>query len=68
VLSITDRFRDESRSVEPANKPYEDRLETAFRAAIQGQVEALRDMTFRDLLLQSEEEGRDRPGRPPGKS
>lgn len=52
VLSITDRFRDESRSSLPEDRPYEEKLEAAFRSAIAGQQEALSDMTFRDLLLQ----------------
>ncbi len=56
VLSITDSFRSESRSRQPQNKPYEDKLEAAFRAAIEAQQAALEDVTFRDLLLQCEED------------
>jgi len=35
VLSITDRFRSQSRSKRPENAPYEDKLEAAFRSAIE---------------------------------
>lgn len=56
VLSITDRFRSESRSTQPENTPYEDRLEAVFRSAIQAQDETLGGMTFRDLLEQCERE------------
>ncbi len=56
VLSITDRFRAESRSTQPENTPYEDRLEAAFRSAIAAQDETLGGMTFRDLLEQCERE------------
>ncbi len=65
VLSITDRFRDESRSVRPEDKPYEDTLEKAFRSAIQSQGEALKDMTFHDLLRQVEKDRSKWPSRPP---
>jgi membrane protein len=60
VLSITDRFRGESRSARSENRAYEDRLEQVFRSAIQAQDSALAGLTFRDLLLQCE--GEDRPG------
>jgi len=56
VLSITDRFRDESRSNRPENRPYEDRLESVFRSAIAAQDEALNRMTFRDLLMECEQQ------------
>ncbi len=56
VLSITDRFRDDSRSVLPEDRPYEEKLEAAFRSAIAAQEEALAGATFRDLLLTSEAE------------
>ncbi len=56
VLSITDRFRDESRSVRPEDKPYEDKLEGVFRSAIQSQSDALKEMTFRDLLHECEKD------------
>jgi len=59
VLSLTDRFRTESRSVQASDRRYEDRLEAVFRSAIQAQGDALSGMTFRDLLLQAEEAGRD---------
>ncbi|MCK4374611.1 MAG: YihY/virulence factor BrkB family protein, partial [Candidatus Brocadiae bacterium] len=65
VLGITDRFRDESRSARPEDKPYEDRLERAFRLAIESQDKALQDMTFRDLLQQCEEERNKWPRRAP---
>ncbi|MHC4481639.1 MAG: YihY/virulence factor BrkB family protein, partial [Planctomycetota bacterium] len=55
VLSITDRFRDESRSARPEDKPYEDKLEAAFRSAIQAQEEALDKLTLRELLQECEE-------------
>ncbi|KPK65507.1 MAG: hypothetical protein AMK73_02795 [Planctomycetes bacterium SM23_32] len=54
VLSITDRFRAESRSGRPEDKPYEDKLEAAFRSSIRAQEEALEEMTFRELLQQCE--------------
>jgi len=56
MLSITDRFRDESRSEQQENRPYEDRLEGVFRSAIQAQEEALDGLTLRDLLDQCEKE------------
>jgi len=56
VLSITDRFRDESRSARPQDKPYEDKLEAAFRSAITAQDEALGGATFRDLLAAAEQD------------
>lgn len=65
VLGITDRFRDDSRSTRPEDKPYEDRLERAFRLAIESQDKALQDMTFRDLLQQCEEERNKWPRRAP---
>ncbi|MFW6118943.1 MAG: YhjD/YihY/BrkB family envelope integrity protein [Planctomycetota bacterium] len=55
VLSITDRFRSQSRSKRPENAAYEDRLEAAFRSAIEAQHDALEGLTFRDLLQQCEE-------------
>lgn len=73
VLSIADRYRTESRSTSPDDRPYEDRLEAAFRAAIDSQDQALSGTTFRDLLQECEkeldkyprgtasEEGQDRP-------
>jgi membrane protein len=57
VLSISDRFRDESRSSHVADCPYEEKLEGVFRAAIAAQDEALENMTFRDLLLACERTG-----------
>jgi len=63
VLSVTDRFRDESRSARPEDRVYEEKLEGAFRAAIRAQDDALHDMTFRDLLLECE---RDRGKYPKG--
>jgi len=62
VLSITDRFRDESRSVRPEDRPYEEKLEEVFRAAIASQDEALGAMTFRDLLKACEEQHDGQPG------
>jgi YihY family inner membrane protein len=56
VLSITDRFRAESRSARAADRPYEDKLEAAFRASIQAQEEALEGMTFRELLQKCEQD------------
>ena len=50
VLSITDRFRRDSRSTHLQDKPYEDSLEEIFRTVIASQDQALRDATFRDLL------------------
>lgn len=54
VLSITDRFRAESRSARAEDRMYEDKLESAFRSAIQAQDEALSNLTLRDLLKQCE--------------
>ncbi|MHC4592526.1 MAG: YihY/virulence factor BrkB family protein, partial [Planctomycetota bacterium] len=54
VLSITDRFRDESRSARAEDRMYEDKLESAFRSAIQAQDEALSNLTLRDLLKECE--------------
>lgn len=68
VLSITDRFRDESRSVRPEDKPYEDKLEAAFRSAIESQGEALKNTTFRDLLQECEKDRNKWPKRPPSRA
>jgi len=65
VLSITDRFRDESRSVRPEDKPYEDKLEQVFRSAIESQGEALKEMTFHDLLREVEKDRSKWPSRAP---
>ena len=64
VLSVTDKFRAESRSARPEDGAYEDKLETAFRSAIQAQDDALGGMTFRDLLLACERDAGKRPGGP----
>ena len=50
VLSVTDRFRDDTGSARPEDKPFEDRLEEIFSTAIASQSRALSDLTFRDLL------------------
>jgi len=50
VLSVTDRFRGDSRSTAPEDKPYEDRLEHIFSSAIAAQDRALEQFTFHDLL------------------
>jgi membrane protein len=57
ILSVTDRFRDESGSALPEDKRYETRLEAAFHSIIRAQDQALHDMTLSDLLQQCEEEG-----------
>jgi hypothetical protein len=54
VLSITDRYRDESRSASPENRAYEEKLESVFRTAIESQDATLKGMTFRDLLAACE--------------
>jgi len=61
VLSVTDRFRDDSRSERPEDKPYEDKLEAAFKSAIESQDRALDAMTFRDLLEACEGDRNKRP-------
>ena len=54
VLSITDRFRGDSRSSKSEDCPYESKLEEVFHRVIASQREALEDMTFRDLMEQCE--------------
>ncbi|MBS3761813.1 MAG: YihY/virulence factor BrkB family protein, partial [Planctomycetes bacterium] len=56
VLSITDRFRDESRSRRSADSAYENKLEKSFQKAISAQREALEGKTFRDLMEECEQE------------
>ncbi len=56
VLSVTDRFRDESRSRQPENRPYEQKLEAAFRCAIRAQQEALEGLSLRKLLEKCEKD------------
>ncbi len=50
MLSVTDHFRDQSRSGRPEDKVYEDALERSFRTAIEAQERALAGMTVQDLL------------------
>jgi len=57
VLSISDRFRGDSRSPRPEDKPLEDKLEEVFGAAIASQQRALSDLTFGDLLDACAESG-----------
>jgi membrane protein len=64
VLSITDRYRDESRSARPEDRPYEDKLEAVFRSAIRAQDEALGGATFHDLLRDCEQGGPTDPRQP----
>jgi YihY family inner membrane protein len=54
VLSITDRFRWDSRSRRDEDSVWENKLEEVFDSAIEAQEEALRDMTFRDLMAECE--------------
>ncbi|MCD6416064.1 MAG: YihY family inner membrane protein [Planctomycetes bacterium] len=56
VLSITDRFRSEYRSARAEDKLYEEKLEAAFRSAIEAQEQALAGLTFRDFLQRCEDE------------
>ncbi len=54
MLSVTDHFRDQSRSGRPEDKAYEDALERSFRTAIEAQEQALAGMTVQDLLRECE--------------
>jgi len=61
ILSVADRFRDESRPPRAEDKRYEARLEDAFQSVIRAQDQALHSMTLSDLLEECEEEGRKTP-------
>ena len=63
VLSIADRFRDESRSTHPDDKAYEDKLDEIFSAVIASQDRALADLTFSDLLEACQENVKISPAR-----
>ncbi|KXB07554.1 hypothetical protein AKJ51_01005 [candidate division MSBL1 archaeon SCGC-AAA382A20] len=55
VLSITDKFRDDSRSQKLEDSPYEGKLEEVFDNAINAQKSALEGLTFADLMEQCDE-------------
>lgn len=50
VLTVSDRFRHQSRSVREEDKAYEDELEALFDAVIESRQAAVRDMTFHALM------------------
>lgn len=54
VLSITDRFRWDSRSRRSEDSPWENKLEEIFDSAIEAQEDVLEGITFRDLMLSCE--------------
>jgi membrane protein len=55
VLSITDRFRWDSRSQKSEDSVWENKLEEIFDSAIDAQEDVLEGITFRDLMLSCEE-------------
>ena len=68
VLSVTDRFRSESRSTKAEDSPYERRLEAIFDEAIASQQKGLEGLTFLRLLQECAQQEADdtNEGQPDG--
>jgi DNA-binding IscR family transcriptional regulator len=56
ILSITDQFRDDSRSTKREDCPYEGTLEKVFNDVIHAQKNALEGLTFADLMRRCEKQ------------
>jgi membrane protein len=56
ILSITDQFRDDSRSTKREDCPYEGTLEKVFNDVIHAQENALEGLTFADLMRRCEKQ------------